>query len=78
MKKKPKLKEFTVWVDQVNQQRFTVKATNREDAVEKGYSKWRREYGHSRVSCVEPALDSENVPVLRQPIETSTTQENDR
>lgn len=60
MKKKPKLKEFTVWVDQVNQQRFTVKAKNREDAAEKGYLKWRREYGHSRVSCVEPVLDSEN------------------
>ena len=56
-KKKIQLREFTVWVEQVNMQRFEVKATDPEDAREKGYRKWRREYAHSRVSCVEPTTD---------------------
>ena len=56
-KKKQILQKFTVWVEQVNMERFEVKATDPEDAVEKGYRKWRREYAHSRVTCVEPTTD---------------------
>jgi hypothetical protein len=32
---------------------FTVKAESEEDAYEVGYRAWRKEYAHSRITCVE-------------------------
>lgn len=53
MAKKAKQGTYRVWVEQVNQTYVDVVARNEEDAKEKGYRKWRREDGHSRVSYVE-------------------------
>lgn len=49
----PRPRKFRVYVEQVNQTYVEVSATDREEAEEKGYRLWRREYAHSRVRAVE-------------------------
>ncbi len=49
MAKKP---NYRVFIEQVNQTYVEVSAKNREEAREKGYRKWRKEDGHSRVMSV--------------------------
>lgn len=53
-KKKPsgKLKTYKVWVEQVNQCCFEVKAADLRDAAAKGYRKWKRDYARSYVAYV--------------------------
>lgn len=53
MAKKTKKGTYRVWIEQVNQTYVDVEAESEEDAREKGYRKWRREDGHSRVSYIE-------------------------
>ena len=53
MKKKAKQATYRVWIEQVNQTYVDVDARNEEEAREKGYRKWRREDGHSRVSYIQ-------------------------
>ena len=50
---------YRVYVAQVNQTCVTVLATDEENAAEKGYLKWRRVEGHSRVVSVEKAQSEE-------------------
>jgi len=50
---KKKLETYRVWVSQVNATYLDVKASDEEDAKEKGYRKWKREYAGSHVSAVE-------------------------
>ena len=40
---KDKLKVYRVWIEQVNQTYVDVRAADEDDAIEKGYRKWRRE-----------------------------------
>jgi len=47
------VRQFRVYVEQVNQTYVEVAARSPSEAREKGYSKWRREDAHSRVSYVE-------------------------
>jgi len=39
---KEKLKEYKVFISQVNQRVITVKAKDKDEAGEKGYRKWKR------------------------------------
>lgn len=52
-KKSKKQKKFRVWVRQVNSVCVDVDASSEDEAREKGYAKWRKEYAHSFVTCVE-------------------------
>jgi hypothetical protein len=45
--------KFRVWIEQVNQTWVEVSALDEDEAREKGYRKWRKEDGHSRVTYVE-------------------------
>lgn len=45
--------KFRVYVGQVNQDYVEVTAKDMEEAEERGYRKWRRTVGHSRVTLVE-------------------------
>jgi hypothetical protein len=47
-------KKFKVWVEQVNACSFDVVAKDEQEAKEKGYRKWRKEYARSYVTSVEP------------------------
>jgi hypothetical protein len=47
------VRQFRVYVEQVNQTCVDVLARSEDEAYDKGYAKWRREYAHSRVSYVE-------------------------
>ena len=47
------MKKFKVFVSQVNRQVVEVSAKDEEEAREKGYRKWRKEYAHSHVQEVE-------------------------
>lgn len=49
-------KRFRVWVEQVNQTYVDVLATDIHHAKEKGYSLWRKEFAHSRVTDVREVL----------------------
>lgn len=51
----PRLKAFRVYVEQVNQTMIEVHAKDADEARDKGYAKWRRDYAHSRVLDVEKA-----------------------
>jgi hypothetical protein len=51
--------KFRVWVEQVNQTNFEVTAKDENEAREKAYRKWRRDYGHSHVNCIEPVTKPE-------------------
>ena len=42
MKKNKKLKTYRVYISQVNQTYFEVKAENEHEAKEKGYAKWKK------------------------------------
>ena len=44
---------YRVWIEQVNQTFIDVYADSTEEAMDKAYKKWRKEYAHSRMSCVE-------------------------
>ena len=46
-------KTYRVWIEQVNATCVDVKAISVDEAINKGYAKWRRGEGHSRVSVVE-------------------------
>lgn len=48
-----KKKRYACWVDQVNQVRIEVSADNVEEAREKAYRKWRREWADGRVTYIE-------------------------
>ncbi len=46
-------KTYIVYIGQVNQAAIEVKANSEEEAREKGYAKWRREWAHSSVMSIE-------------------------
>jgi hypothetical protein len=46
-------KTFRVYIAQVNQSMVVVSAVSRDEAIRKGYAKWRRECSHSSVLSVE-------------------------
>jgi len=48
------IQTYCVWVEQVNQTMLEVQAFDADEAREKGYAKWRRDFAHSRVSDVKP------------------------
>lgn len=50
--KKPSI-AYRVYVAQVNQTYVTVTASDKYEAREKGYAKWKREEAHSSVMSVE-------------------------
>jgi len=50
---RPQLQTFRVYVEQINQTMIEVQARDADEAKEKGYAKWRRDYAHSRVCAVE-------------------------
>jgi len=52
-----KMNKYRVYISQVNQTYVEVSAKNEEDAREKGYRKWRKEYAHSNVMSVEEIDD---------------------
>lgn len=53
-KPKPqKQRSFRVYVSQVNQTMVRVLARDANEARQKGYAEWRREYAHSNVCAVE-------------------------
>ena len=45
-------KTYRVWFNQINQTYVDVKAKDAEEAKEKAYLKWRREWAHAEVSYV--------------------------
>ena len=49
--------EFNVFMNQVNRQVITVKAKSEEEAKEKAYRKWRREFAHTSIDAVEKVED---------------------
>ena len=49
--------EFHVFMNQVNRQVVTVKAKSEEEAKEKAYRKWRREFAHTSIDAVEKVED---------------------
>jgi hypothetical protein len=49
-KQKLKAETYRVWIDQVNQTYVDVKATSEEQARERGYAVWRKNYAYSRVT----------------------------
>ena len=49
--KRPKLRTFYVWTEQVNQMKFTVKARDIEEAKRKVYRIWRQ--GEPRITYWE-------------------------
>ncbi len=51
--KKPQERTFRVYVSQVNEAMVEVKARTRDEARERGYAQWRRDYAHSYVCAVE-------------------------
>ncbi len=51
--KNPELQTYRVYVEQVNQSMLIVQANDANEAREKGYAKWRRDYAHSSVCSVE-------------------------
>jgi hypothetical protein len=56
LKKKQKavrLSTYRVWLEQVNQTYVDVRALDEEDARDKGYRKWRREYAGTSISSVQ-------------------------
>ena len=55
-RKPMKQKKYKVWVEQVNQTCFEVSAKDTAEAEEKGYRKWRKEYGHSRVVSIQEVV----------------------
>ncbi|WP_417459145.1 hypothetical protein [Kordiimonas sp.] len=48
-----KKKKYDVFISQVNRQVVTVEAESEEDAREKGYRKWRKDFANSYVEAVE-------------------------
>ena len=46
-------REWRVWFEQVNQCYVDVVAEKQEQAIEKAYRKWRREYGHTHATYIE-------------------------
>jgi hypothetical protein len=54
------VRQFRVYVEQVNQTCVDVAARSASEARDKGYAKWRREYAHSRVSYVEELPNARN------------------
>ena len=44
---------YRVWIEQVNQTYVDVRATDEEDAKERGYRYWRKHEAHSRVTDVK-------------------------
>ncbi len=62
MKTKKPLKTYRVWVDQVNQSMFEVRAKSPEEAREKGSRKWMREYADSEVTCVVELPSAAHTP----------------
>ena len=52
-------KKFRVWIDQVNQTTVEVTARDEEHARKKGYTKWRKEEAHSRVSYIAEVKEGE-------------------
>lgn len=55
-RKRAQIKTFRVFVSQINQTCVEVQAKSADEAREKGYAKWRREYSHSQVCSVEEVL----------------------
>lgn len=51
---------FNVWFDQVNQCRIEVKATDENQAIEKAYRVWRRDYATNQCSYVEEVPNEED------------------
>lgn len=52
MKEKDKDKKYRVWIEQVNASNLIVIAKDEEEAREKGYRKWCKEYAQSYVTDV--------------------------
>jgi hypothetical protein len=50
---KQKHKTFLVYFHQVNQTYVEVKAYTRDEAISRGYRKWRREVAHASLVTVE-------------------------
>jgi len=48
-----KNKKFRVWIEQVNACYIDVVAKDKTAAEQKGYRKWRKEYGHSKVTAID-------------------------
>ena len=46
------LKTWTVWTEQVNACMFDVRARTKEEATEKAYRVWKRDYANTRVTDV--------------------------
>jgi hypothetical protein len=52
-------RKFRVWIGQVNQCYVDVDAKDLDDAYQKGYKKWKRDYAHSQVTYAETIDDTE-------------------
>ena len=52
-----KKKKYRVWFEQVNQSVIDVVAADREEAKEKAYKVWRKEYAVSYCSYIEDELE---------------------
>ena len=53
MKKNKKLKTYRVYISQVNQTYFELKAENEHEAKEKGYAKWKKNVNSYVNGCEE-------------------------
>ena len=52
-------KKYRVYISQVNRHVIEVVAESEEEASEKGYRKWRRDYAESTVDAVEEIKEEE-------------------
>ena len=57
--KRPRTRQYRVWLGQVNQSSVIIRAASADEAMAKGYRKWRRDIAHTYVTAtqeVEPSL----------------------